>query len=124
MMQFDIIEYIGSLTEYSFKRPTLERIAMERGVSNVTEYSQLEQKHKDLLLADLLLAVYNSPYQTSSCTKQHGAFSHTVGSQIVNNRSGIYNMMIALYQKWNDDKLETVRQLGGLQWVNTSEDDY
>lgn len=123
-MQFDIIAYMSTLTGFTFERPVLERIAMERGVSDVTDYYQLEQKDKDLLLADLLLVVYTSPYQTSSLTKQHGAFTQTIGSQIITDKRGIYNLMTALYKKWNDDKLETVIQMdGGLQWINYSEDD-
>lgn len=123
-MQFDIITYIGSLTGFNFGKSVLERIAIERGVSEVTEYNQLEQKEKDLLLADLLFVVYTTPYQTSSLTKQHGAFSQTIGSQIITDKKSIYNLMTALYRKWNDNKLEIVKQMdGGLQWINYSEDD-
>lgn len=123
-MQFDIITYMSTLTGFTFERPVLERIAMERGVSEVTEYNQLEQKDKDLMLADMLLVIYTSPYQTSSLTKQHGAFTQTIGSQIITDKRGIYNLMTALYRKWDDAKLETVNEMdGGLQWINYSEDD-
>lgn len=123
-MQFDIITYMSTLTGFTFEKSVLERIAMERGVSEVTEYSQLEQKTKDLLLADLLLVIYTSPYQTSSLTKQHGAFTQTIGSQIITDKRGMFNLMTSLYKKWNDDKLETVNEMdGGHQWINYSEDD-
>lgn len=124
-MQFDIITYMSTLTGFTFEKPVLERIAMERGVSEVAEYNKLEQKDKDLLLADLLFVVYTTPYQTSSLTKQHGAFSQTIGSQIITDKKGIYNLMTALYKKWNDDKLEIVKQMDGcFQWLSCSEDDY
>lgn len=123
-MQFDIITYMSTLTGFTFEKSVLERIAMERGVSGVTDYNQLEQKEKDLMLADMLLVIYTSPYQTSSLTKQHGAFTQTIGSQIITDKRGIYNHMTALYRKWNDAKLETVNEMdGGLQWINYSEDD-
>lgn len=123
-MQFDIITYMSTLTGFTFEKSVLERIAMERGVSGVTDYNQLEQKEKDLMLADMLLVIYTSPYQTSSLTKQHGAFTQTIGSQIITDKRGIYNLMTALYRKWNDAKLETVNEMdGGLQWINYSEDD-
>lgn len=123
-MQFDIITYMSTLTGFTFEKSVLERIAMERGVSDVTDYSQLEQKEKDLMLADMLLVIYTSPYQTSSLTKQHGTFTQTIGSQIITDKRGIYNLMTALYRKWNDAKLETVNEMdGGLQWINYSEDD-
>lgn len=124
-MQFDIITYMSTLTGFTFEKSVLERIAMERGVSEVTDYNQIEQKEKDLMLADMLLVIYTSPYQTSSLTKQHGAFTQTIGSQIITDKRGIYNLMTALYRKWNDAKLETVNEMdGGLQWINYSEDDY
>ena len=123
-MQFDIITYMSTLTGFTFERPVLERIAMERGVSEVTEYNQLELKDKDLMLADMLLVIYTSPYQTSSLTKQHGSFSQTIGSQIITDKRGIYNLMTALYEKWNDDKLEIVKQMeANLYWISCSEDD-
>lgn len=124
-MQFDIITYMSTLTGFTFEKSVLERIAMERGVSGVTDYNQLEQKEKDLMLADMLLVIYTSPYQTSSLTKQHGAFTQTIGSQIITDKKGMFNLMTALYRKWNDAKLEIVNQMdGGLQWINYSEDDY
>lgn len=124
-MQFDIITYMSTLTGFTFERSVLERIAIERGVSEVTEYNQLEQKNKDLLLADLLFVAYTTPYQTSSLTKQHGAFSQTIGSQIITDKKSLFNLITALYRKWKDDKLEIVNQMdGGLQWINYSEDDY
>lgn len=123
-MQFDIITYMSTLTGFTFEKSVLERIAIERGVSEVTEYNQLEQKDKDLLLADLLFVAYTTPYQTSSLTKQHGAFSQTIGSQIITDKKNLFNLITALYRKWNDDKLEIVNQMdGGLQWINYSEDD-
>lgn len=124
-MQFDIITYMSTLTGFAFEKSVLERIAIERGVSEVTEYNQLKQKDKDLLLADLLFVAYTTPYQTSSLTKQHGAFSQTVGSQIITDKKSLFNLITALYRKWNDDKLEIVNQMdGGIQWINYSEDDY
>ena len=52
-------------------------------------------------------------------TKQHGAFTQTVGSQTINDKKGIYNTMIALYKKYDDDMLETVEAMeDGLQWLN------
>lgn len=123
-MQFDIIEYMKSLTGYSISDSVLKRIAIEREVSEVTDYKQLGQKEKDLILADILFVAYTSPYQTSSHTKQHGAFSQTIGSQIITDKKSLLNMIIAYYKKWNDEKLEAIENLnGGLQWLSCSEDD-
>lgn len=118
MVQFDIIEYLSGLTGFVFDKAVLKRIAMERGVLEVTAYDELEQQQKDLLLADLLYTVYMSPNSSASLTKNHGAYSQTIGSQTINDKEGIYNLMIALYRKWNDEKLEAVEEMNGsLQWL-------
>lgn len=123
-MQFDIIEYMKSLTGYSISDSVLKRIAMEREVSEFSDYKQLGQREKDLILADILFVAYTSPYQTSSHTKQHGAFSQTIGSQIITDKKSLLNMIIAYYKKWNDEKLEAIESLNdGLQWLSCSEDD-
>lgn len=117
MMQFDIIEYISTLAgNFILDAALCKRIAMERGVSSVTSYDELEQKQKDLLLADVLFAIYLSPDSTSSITQQHGAYTKTVGSQTINDKKCIYNTMIALYRKWDDEKLDSVEE-GTIQWL-------
>lgn len=117
MVQFDIIEYISTLAgNFVMDASLCKRIAMERGVLDVTDFSQLEQKQKDLLLADVLFAMYLSPNSSSSVTQQHGAYSKTVGSQTINDKKGIYNTMIALYRKWDDEKLSSVEE-GTVQWL-------
>lgn len=119
MAQFDIIKYISSLTGFAVDKSVCERIAVERGVADVTSIGELEQKDKDLLLADLLYTIYVSPNSSASLTQQHGAYSQTVGSQTINDKKGIYNTMIALYKKWNDEKSEAVNAMeGGLQWLD------
>ena len=117
-MEFNIIEYLSGLTGFVFDKAVLKRIAMDRGVDCVTAYSELEQKQKDLLLADLLFTIYVSPNSSASLTQQHGAFSQTVGSQTINSKKEIYNTMVSIYKKWNDDKLEAVEDSNGsLQWM-------
>lgn len=117
-MQFDILEYISSLTGFLVDKSVCYRIALERGVLDVTSYNELEQKHKDLLLADLLYTIYVSPNSSATMTQQHGSYTKTVGSQTINDKDSIYNTMVALYEKWNDDKLEVVKRMNGnLQWL-------
>ena len=119
MSQFDIIEYISTLAgNFVLDASLCKRIAMERGVLEVTSYNELEQKQKDLLLADVLFSMYLSPNSSSSITQQHGSYTKTVGSQTINDKKGIYNTMIALYKKWDDEKLEAVEDAEGiLQWL-------
>lgn len=120
MAQFDIIDYISSLAgNFVIEKTVCERIAQERGVDRVCSIGELNQQQKDLLLADVLFAICVSPNSSASLTMQHGSYTKTIGSQTVNDKKGIYNIMFALYKKWNDDKLEAVQAMGGgLQWLD------
>lgn len=117
MAQFDIITYLEGLTAFVFDKAVLTRIAMERDVSDIADFKSLTQKQKDLLLADLLFVIYTSPNYTASQTNQHGAYTKTIGSQRYDTKTDIYNLMIGLYKKYDDDKLELVSS-GGVSWIN------
>lgn len=119
MEQFDIIEYISSLTGFVVDKSVCKRIAIKRGVYNVTSYSELEQKDEDLLLADLLYTIYLSPNSSASSTQQHGSYTKTVGSQTINGMDRIYNTMLGIYKKYDDDMLGVVEELNGYtQWLD------
>lgn len=108
--RFDILEYLSGLTSFVFDKAVLKRIALDRGVLNVTSYSELDNKTKDLLRADLLLAAYLSPNVWASYTHSHGSYSQTTGSQTIyiEEKERIYNMLRNIYSKYDDAKLEEI----------------
>ena len=108
--KFDILEYLSGLTSFVFDKAVLKRIALDRGVMNVTSYSELDDKTKDLLRADLLLAAYLSPNVWASYTHSHGSYSQTTGSQTIyiEEKERIYNMLRNIYSKYDDAKLEEI----------------
>lgn len=116
--KFDIIEYMSGLTSFTFDKAVLQRIALERGVSEVTEYAELDQKSKDLIFADLLFAAYFSPNVWSSITLTHTGFSKGIGSQTIylEEKERLYNMFTNIYKKWEDDKLNVIPE-SNLQWM-------
>jgi len=120
---FDIIKYMGSLTGYSLDKSVLERIVMERGLSEVKDFAELTQKDKDLLLADIIFNLcFLYPTQSPSISKKHGQFSLTIGAQTITYKDRLYDLMLRLYEKWDDDKLSEIEEMKeGLQWIN--EDD-
>ena len=111
MATFDIIEYLSGMTAFVFDKPVLKRIALERGIDGVMDYSELTQQQKDLCYADMLFVVYTSPNTTASYSASHGTFKKSVGSQTINDKTSIYNTMYSLYSKWGDDKLSIVSTL-------------
>ena len=118
MASFDIIRYMSSLTGYVFDDAALERIALERNVAGVASFSEITDKDKDLLTADLLFVLYTSPSQSASFSKKHDQFSQSVGSQTITDKDGIYDLMMRLYTKWQDPKAEELESMGGgLEWM-------
>lgn len=118
MAGFDIIRYMSSLTGYVFDDAVLERIALERNVAEVGSFSEITEKDKDLLTADLLFVLYTSPSQSASFSKKHGQFSQSIGSQKITDKDGIYKLLMRLYQKWDDPKVKEVEEIGGgLEWM-------
>lgn len=117
MAQIDIIQYLEGLTAFVFDKAVLTRIAVERDVMDVTDSKQLTQQQKDLMLADLLYVIYTAPNYTASFTNQHGAYTQTIGSQRYDTKKDVYNIMIGLYKKWDDPKLELL-EANVTTWVN------
>ena len=118
MAGFDIIRYMSSLTGYIFDDAVLERIALERNVAEVGSFAEISEKDKDLLTADLLFVLYTSPSQSASISKKHGQFSMSIGGQSITDKDGIYDLMMRLYQKWEDHKAEELESIGGgLEWM-------
>lgn len=116
--KFDIIDYLSGLTGFVFDKAILQRIALERQANLVESYEQLDDRQKDLMLADLLYTIYISPNSSASLTMQHGSYTKTIGSQTINSKSGIYNIMVGIYDKYEDPKLDLINDLsGGLSWM-------
>ena len=121
MEKVNIIEYLSGLTAYVFDKAVLKRIALDRGVLGLDDCSELDQKTRDLLKADLYYTAYLSPNVWASSTHSHGSFSQTIGSQTVYNeeKERLYNMFMNIYKQYDDDKLSEVSASdSNLQWLN------
>ncbi len=117
-MQFDLITYMANMTGFTFERGQLENIAMNRGVQDVMFLSDLTQRDKNLLLADMLMVIITSPSKTASVTTQHGDYSTTIGSVTIDNTDELRKLMIALYQNPDAELSEIMASYnGGVSWV-------
>ena len=110
--KFDILKYMSGLTAFVFDKDVLERIALERGVSEVDSFTDLDFKTRDLLKADLLFTAYVSPTTWSS-------YSQSNGAQMLSNkdRETLYNIFMSIYRKYEDPKMEEVNGDGTLEWL-------
>lgn len=116
--EFNIIDYISGLTSYTFNKGLLERVALDRGVSYITDYNVLTQKDKDLCKADLLYEVYLGANSSASYSVSDGTFKESVGSQTINDKKYLYGVIFAIYNKYNDDKLALLSEDNTMTWVN------
>lgn len=107
MSTMTVIDYMSGLTDYPFDVSVLRTIAADRNVEDKF-YIELEQKEKDLLLADLYSVIIYGADTTASISQKNGNTQVSVGSQTINDKTYIYNKMLYLYKKWGDEKLELV----------------
>lgn len=113
---FDIIEYMSGLTAFVLDESVLKRIAMDRGVMEVTDYSELTQKDKDLLTADIYYTLCYGPSSLPSFQHQHGQFSTSTGQQSIKDKENMIHIMRVLYGRWGDEKAELISD-SSLQWL-------
>lgn len=107
-IEFDILQYMSGLTGFTFDKAVLTRIALERGVDQVTAYSQLTKQQKDLITADLLLTAYLSPNVWASFDQSHGSYKKGIGSQTMYNKEEILDYLRGIYEEYEDEKLDEV----------------
>lgn len=118
MAKFNIVNWLKNRIGYDVPSDKVENILLERGLLNVTDYSELTQKDKDLLLADVLFLLLTSATQTSSKSWQSGGTSMSIGAQMLTGKERFYDMMIGIYDKYDDPKLNIAESLGGgVQWL-------
>lgn len=121
MNDFDIIEYLSGLTQFTFDKAVLKRIALERAVAEIDDFEDLTQEQKDLLRADLLYTAYLSPNVWASSTQSHGSYTKSIGSQTMYtaDKERLYNLIVGIYRKYNDDKLVEIEgNEATLQWLD------
>lgn len=105
-IEFDILRYMSGLTGFTFDKAVLERIAFQRGVNEVTSYSQLTKRDEDLMTADLLLTAYLSPNVWASFDQSHGSYKKGIGSQTMYNKEEILDWLRGIYEEYEDPMLD------------------
>lgn len=118
MADFNVISYVGSLIGYPVKTEVVERIVTERGIKDVTDWTEISLRDRNLCIADMLMILFTSPSNSGSRTKSHGDFSVTIGGIIITDKNQIYKLMMKLYQNPEKELWENLADMGGCQWID------
>lgn len=105
-IEFDILQYMSGLTGFTFDKAVLTRIALDRGVAEVTNYAELTKRDRDLITADLLLTAYLSPTTWASFDQSHGSYKKGIGAQSMYNKEEILDWLYNIYKQYDDEMLE------------------
>lgn len=117
-LKFDIIDYAANaLTGFTFTRKQVEYVVLSRGLQDVTDMSQLSERDKDLLTADLVRIIYTTPSQVGSTTKSHGDSTLTEGAMYISDKRQLYQWMMSLYSKWGENPFPEELE-GGVSWID------
>lgn len=116
---FDIYDYLSGLTGYVFDISVLKRVALNQGVNEVSDYSELTEEQKDRCKIELLETLLITPNQSASQTNKHGEWQTQTGSQTLTAASleNISKELRRLYRKYDElEKLDAMDD-GTLQWL-------
>jgi hypothetical protein len=105
-IEFDILQYMSGLTGFTFDKAVLTRIALDRGVAEVTNYAELTKRDRDLITADLLLTAYLSPTTWASFDQSHGSYKKGIGAQSMYNKEEILDWLYNIYKQYDDEMLD------------------
>ena len=118
---FNILSYLAGLTGFVFDKDVLQRIALECGVYDITEYSELTEETKDRCRIALLENVLQSPYSSPSFTTSQGEWHKQCGSQVITTKelSYIKKELRRLYTKYGEqEKLDSLEGMDAtLQFI-------
>ena len=119
---FDIYDdFLSGLTGYTFDISVLKRVALECGVAEVAEYSELTEEQKDRCKIGLLETLLLTPYQSASQTDRHGEWQTQTGAQTLSaaNIERVKSELKGLYKKYGEEeKLESLENAdANLEWM-------
>ena len=115
---FNVRSYVSSLIGYPIPQKSVERIVTERGIASVKDWTEIDKRTRNLVIADLLMVLFTSPSNTGSKTKSHGDYSVTIGGVILTDKNDMYSLMMKLYQNPDAELWENLKDMGGCQWVD------
>lgn len=99
-------EYIRGLVAFEVPLEASNALLLSRGIDGEMTASELTQKQRDLIYADLLMYGITKPSSSGGEKKAHGGFSHTTKSETFTYRDDWFKMAMSIYKKYGDPKYD------------------
>lgn len=101
-----VTDYIEGLVAFEVPQKASDAILFAREISREMIVSDLTQKQRDLIYADLLMYGITKPSSSGGEKKAHGGFSHTTKSETFTYRDDWFKAAMAIYKKYGDPKYD------------------
>lgn len=118
MANFDVVTYLASLVTYPLPKESIQRIAVEREVISVKDWTEIDRRTRNLCLADILMLMFTAPNDTGNKSRSHGDYSVSIGGVKVYNKAQIYDLMMKLYQDPDRELWEALNDIGTCEFLD------
>lgn len=107
MAAYTIETWLRGKVDFDIPEATIMAILFDNSVSGGTPAAEVDERERDLCLADLYMWLSSSSTASSGETISDGGWSHQKSNKQVSDRGGLVRKAQKLYAKWNSDKAET-----------------
>ena len=104
MAAYSIETWLRGMVDFDIPDATLIAILFNNGVSQGSPMSDVEERERDLCLADLLMWLSSSSTSSSGEYISDNGWSHQKSAKQVVDRAGLVKRAQELYAKWNSEK--------------------
>lgn len=107
MAAYTIETWLRGKVDFDVPEATIMAILFDNFVVHGTPVSDVEERERELCLADLYMWLSSSSTTSSAETISDGGWSHQKSNKQVTDRGGLVKKAQALYAKWGSDKAKT-----------------
>ena len=112
MAAYTIETWLRGMVDYDIPDATILAILFNNGVSQGTPMMGVEERERDLCLADLLMWLSSSSTSSQGESISDNGWSHQKSAKQVTDRIGLRRRAQELYEKWDSEK---ARQASGMK---------
>lgn len=109
MATLTIERWLMGMVDFNVPDTTIESILFNNGVTSGTPVSQVDERSRDLCLADLYMWLTTSSTATSGEYISDGGWQHQKANKVVVDRAGLRAAALRIYAKWNSEKADTAK---------------